>query len=125
EALGLGFGVPVVGICSLRGYALPGAAGFAVIGDARSRQFYFARFQGGDLAEGPLLLDQAGALARAGGLPLTGPAPLEAFPQLIPAFPSAAALALRAAALDPADHPPEPLYLKPAHITSCKPAKGG
>jgi len=121
EALGMGFAVPVVGVCSLRGYGFPDHAEFAVVGDARSQQFYFARIRDGELIEGPILLTPAEAVLRVGELPVTGPAPLPEFPQLVPAFPSAARLAEVARTLDPADHPPEPLYLKPAHITPKSP----
>lgn len=123
EALALGFGVPVIGICSLRGYSMD-VPEFAVIGDARSQQFYFAQLQNGDLRDGPRLIAQIDAPKEVGSLPLTGPAPLEAFSQLQPAFPSAVQLAQIAQTLPSIGNPPEPIYLKPAHITSCKPPKG-
>ena len=123
EALAMGLGRPVMGLSSLWGYELA-APDFAVVGDARSQQFYVAHFQNGKLVSGPKLLSEAEAVAQVGSLPVTGPAPLAAFPTLVPGFPSAVQLARVAAERDPAAYPAQPIYLKPAHITSCKPAKG-
>jgi len=117
EALGMGFGVPVVGVCSLAGFAMEDADEFAVIGDARSQQVYFARIRGGKLIEGPELLAPEAAREKMGSLPVTGPAPLAGFPKLVPGFPSAKRLAKAAVSLDPMENPSRPLYLKPAHIT--------
>lgn len=117
QALGMGFGVPVVGGCSLAGFSLDGADEFAVIGDARSEQVYFARIRGGVLIEGPQLLSAEAAREKLGPLAVTGPAPLATFPELIPGFPSAERLARAAVFWDPGANPPTPIYLKPAHIT--------
>lgn len=120
EALGMGFGVPVIGVCSLIGFAVDGADEFAVVGDARSAQVYFARIRSGGLVEGPELLSPEAARERLGSLPVTGPARLAGFGEWVPGFPSAERLAQTALSLDPAANPPQPIYLKPAHITTAK-----
>jgi len=109
-------GVPLIGICSLLGL---GEGAYDATGDARRGHFYYARVRAGRLVEQPLLLDRAGLLAAVEpGMPVFVPAPLDFLPQAITQSPSAARLCRFAATFEPHTEIPEPLYLKPAHITT-------
>lgn len=120
KGLGLALDRPVVGIDSLEALARSAprqGPGLAVV-DARRGQVYARRFEGGVPAgaSGAVRLEDLAA----GTAPawIAGPgAPLlaEAFPEaLIDARlgPDPLALAELAAQLEPAGHPPEPLYLR-------------
>ena len=129
NGLSLALAAPAIGISSLPAFD-PGDAEFAVAGDARRESFFLARIRGGAMANPePKLLTQQGMvddltlLSRAEIPVFTADPPVaERFGARL-AFPSAAILAGRAAALDPLDaarlsgEPLEPIYLRAPHIT--------
>lgn len=121
-AMGQALGVEVVGVCSLDGVAFaadrPWADGFAVLGDARRREVYWARYADGRRRGEPAVnrpVDIAGTLPQhvcGAGAVLHREAldPGSVVDETAP-YPSAAAL-LRLAA-DPAWRlPVRPLYLR-------------
>ena len=109
--------------------AIPGdAGGFWAAGDARGGHYWIACVQEGAFLETPRLIapDAVAALLPARpGFPVLGYAPLGEIPSLRIATPSAVALARLASGRDPvylSALTPEPLYLKPPHITVPKAA---
>ncbi|SFZ84883.1 tRNA threonylcarbamoyladenosine biosynthesis protein TsaB [Devosia enhydra] len=107
RGLGLGLGVPVLGIPTLIAMSLSGpeAGPFTVLIDARRDEAYRQRFSApGVAADGPALLPMTDARA------LVGPhEPVRETP-----FCDISALARFVADADPVAFPPEPLYLRGA-----------
>jgi tRNA threonylcarbamoyl adenosine modification protein YeaZ len=97
---------------------------FWALGDARGGHYWVARIQDGGFTEEPHLLSPAESLAHLASqpdLPVLGSVPLEGFPNLRIGTPSAVRLAILAEKNDPSFHvtgTPEPIYLKPPHITA-------
>lgn len=119
------------GIAAARGAALAGLSSllalddgdYCAAGDARRGQLYFARVSAGSFVEEPRLLDRPGQLRElTGGSRLFVPAVLEAFPEAEVRMPSAARLAALGRNAPVPRNIPEPLYLKPAFITTPKDA---
>jgi tRNA threonylcarbamoyl adenosine modification protein YeaZ len=122
RVLASSLGIPADGICSLdiiAAEALASAGGreFLVATDARRREVYWARYEAsGRRAEGPGVDGPSGLPA---GLPVAGEGAV-LYPELTstpigPLYPSAAQLAVLAAARIAAGQPPEPpepLYLR-------------
>jgi tRNA threonylcarbamoyl adenosine modification protein YeaZ len=107
--------------------SLPGSEeGCWVIGDARGGHLWVACVQQGAFLEEPSLIaprDILDHLAKRPDLTVLGPASLAEIPSLRISTPSAAQLARLAHRCDPvylSDLTPEPLYLKPPHITAPK-----
>lgn len=122
SALAAGWGiatareVPFVGVSTLLGL---GEGNYSAAGDARRGQFYFARVRDGAFADEPILLERDELLARIGvDEPLYAPAEMEFLPQAIIRFPDTERLAVIGAGMKSASGCPEPLYLKPPHITT-------
>jgi tRNA threonylcarbamoyl adenosine modification protein YeaZ len=125
RGLALATGKPAIGVGTLDALAAavpaPGNPPVAAAIDARRGEVYVQRFDGQPST--PRLLSHAGAAVLAGPAPviLTGTGAALLAP-LIPGaalssaspFPDAAMVARLAATLDPASHPPEPLYLRTA-----------
>jgi tRNA threonylcarbamoyl adenosine modification protein YeaZ len=125
RALATALGLPLHAVPSPLG--LPGPeGGFWAAGDARGGHLWIARVGEGGILAKPLLIapsDAPGYLAERPGLPVFGAAPLASIPMLRIATPSAAVLARLAHRCDPvylSPLTPEPLYLKPPHITAPK-----
>lgn len=107
--------------------ALPGpAGGFWAAGDARGGHLWIACVKEEAFLEEPVLLapgDLPRLLSTRPEFPVLGSTPLGEIPSLRIATPSAAALARLAHRHDPvylSTLTPEPLYLKPPHITAPK-----
>ncbi len=106
--------------------ALPGPeTGFWAIGDARGGHYWIASVREGAFLQEPRLLapaEIAQELLSHPDFPLLGTAPLVGLEQLIQMTPDAGRLAILAEKADPfssvATTTPEPLYLKPPHITT-------
>ena len=118
-------GIPLHGIPSP--LALPGPdSGFWAVGDARGGHYWIACVRDGAFLELPRLLSPQEAVAHAAtrpDLPVLADARLAGFEILTVATPCAARLAMLAEKNDPlylVSLTPEPLYLKPPHITSPK-----
>lgn len=121
-------GIPVTGISSLLGLA---EGNYLAVGDARRGQFYFARVSEGSFEEEPALFSQTEILQKIGPRECAGadnavgevewpifvPEPMGFLSQAVVRGPQAARLARRASCFVPNADFPEPLYLKPAHIT--------
>jgi tRNA threonylcarbamoyladenosine biosynthesis protein TsaB len=123
RAIATALDLPLYSIPSPLG--LPGTDdGFWAAGDARGGQYWLARIQGGSFAEEPFLLppDEVNRhLAIHAKLPVLGFAPLQGVASLEIATPSAVRLAILVKKDDPSflvSGTPEPIYLKPPHITS-------
>ena len=107
--------VPVRGVCSLDIVAagVIGQARFAVATDARRREVYWARYEGGRRTAGPAAVSPAEV---ATALPVAGAGPRlypDAFPNPVPPeFPSAGTLASAIAAGTVDVLAPDPLYLR-------------
>jgi len=104
--------------------ALPGPTeGFWSAGDARGGHYWLARVKEGAFLEEPTLFSPAEAidhLRTCPGLPVLAAAHLEGITPIVAATPCAARLAMLAETHDGstvASGTPEPLYLKPPHIT--------
>lgn len=118
RTLGLVLDVPVYGVCTLDVLAAQAAAGgldgpFVVATDARRKEVYLARYEGGRRVEGPLV-DKPAVLATE--LPAVGEGAViypEAFPNAVgPERPGAAWLARLVADRGAELLDPEPLYLR-------------
>lgn len=108
---------------------IPGPAeGFWATGDARGGQLWVACVKEGAFLEEPILIcpeDVTHHFATRPDFPVLGSTPLGEIPSLRVVTPSALALAGLAHRLDPvylSTGTPEPLYLKPPHITVSKAA---
>ena len=97
--------------------------GFWALGDARGGHYWIARMQLGVFVEEPRLLSPAETqshLHSHANLPVLGSAALPKIESLVIATPSAVRLAILAEKNDPSflvSGTPEPIYLKPPHIT--------
>ena len=104
--------------------ALPlDAPEFLAAGDARGGSFWAARISGDAFLREPSLISPAELallLEQDPSLPITGPSDLPGIPGLRASTPDAVRLAIVARSNDPfyvCTSTPEPLYLKPPHIT--------
>lgn len=108
RALALSLGKPCVGVSTLEALALeddeegPRAALIETPGAS-----YFARYEDGVAAIAPRAIERGEHEALLSGARLKGPAVTV----------NTAALATRAARLDPARYPPDPAYLRAPHVT--------
>lgn len=114
--ISLSHGVPLVGLSSLLALS---EGRFRAVGDARSGQFYFARVEGSNFLQEPILLHLPELLAVAGEEEgeIFAAGPLEEVPHARVKAPSAFLLGKLGAKIQPGTSVPEPIYLKPAHIT--------
>lgn len=117
-------GLPLHAIPSPLSIGVPNPE-FWTVGDARGGHYWVARVAGETFAEEPALLPPEDAIARVGSrtLPVFSAACLAGFDGIVIATPSAARLAMLAQKNDPSylvSLTPEPLYLKPPHITAPK-----
>ena len=121
RAMATALGIPLYGVPSPLGTPGPDS-GFLVVGDARGGHSWIAGVSGGILSEVPLLVPQdqlPGILASRADLPCLSASPMEGIVSEI-TTPDAAHLAmaaLNAGSLYRCHGTPEPLYLKPPHIT--------
>lgn len=134
SALAVGWGiararqVPFRGISSLLALA---DGEYLAVGDARRGQFYGAWVREGEFLEPPVLRDREALQAWLEKLPDVAvyvPAEVEFLPKAVVATASSVRLALLAEEREPDRTLPEPLYLKPAHITTSRgenPTGGG
>lgn len=107
--------------------ALPGPdSGFWAVGDARGGHYWIACVRGGAFLEEPRLLSPQEAIVHAStrpDLPILGGARLAGIETITVTTPCAARLAMLSKKNGPlylVSLTPEPLYLKPPHITSPK-----
>ena len=96
--------------------------GFWAAGDARGGHYWLAAIKEGNFLENPVLFSPQKALEHfetRPGFPILSSSPLDGIEALIIAFPQAVRLAMMAEIGEPcgATETPEPLYLKPPHIT--------
>jgi tRNA threonylcarbamoyl adenosine modification protein YeaZ len=119
RAFATALGIPLLALPSP--LALPGPdSGFWAAGDARGGHYWIACVAGGAFLEEPRLLlpdDVATHLQGRPEFPILGASPLRGLERLLPATPDAGRLAILAKRADPITGTPEPLYLKPPHIT--------
>lgn len=125
RAFATALGVPLHAIPSP--LALPGPdSGFWAVGDARGGHCWIACVREGAFLEEPRLLSPEETITHAAtrpDLPILSGTRLAGFETLTMATPCAARLAMLAQKNDPlylSPSTPEPLYLKPPHITSPK-----
>ena len=104
---------------------LPGSEErFWAVGDARGGHYWIARIERGAFVESPHLLSPAETLNHLSSyadLPVLGSTPLPGLDRLEIMTPCALRLAILAEKNDPSFHvpgTPEPIYLKPPHITA-------
>lgn len=127
RAFATALSIPLHAVPSSLGLAGP-SSGFWAAGDARGGHYWIALVQEGVFLEEPRLLSPEEAAARAAvrlDLPVLVSAPLSGFGEAILSFPDAARLAMLAIRGDPsylAILTPEPVYLKPPHITTPRPS---
>jgi len=107
--------------------ALPGPEeGFWVVGDARGGHLWISCVKEGEFLESPLLITPQDALLHLStrpDFPVFGSSPVGEICSITIATPSASSLARLAHRCDPlylSELTPEPLYLKPPHITAPK-----
>ena len=123
QGLGAALGRPVVGVSTLAALARSadgGAGATAAVIDARRGQVYLQLFEAGRPASEPEALSLEDAMARLAGrtLRLAGSgSALVGGDASGPAAPDPGALAALATSLDPATHPPAPLYLRAPDAT--------
>ena len=123
QGLGAALGLPVVGISTLAALARSADAGqgrTAAVIDARRGQVYLQTFDNGEPASEPeaLNLDEARARLPDGGWRIVGSgAALVGGAASDITTPDPKALADLTATLDPATHPPRPLYLRAPDAT--------
>lgn len=123
RAIATGLRIPLHALPSPLGWPGP-ESGFWAVGDARGGHYWLAAVQKEAFLEEPVLLsphDVALSLAGRPDFPILSPGPLPGIMDIRTTTPSAARLALLAKKLDPlflAQGTPEPLYLKPPHITA-------
>jgi tRNA threonylcarbamoyladenosine biosynthesis protein TsaB len=102
--------------------SLPGpASGFWALGDARGGHYWVACVQGDAFLESPRLItpqDVLAHLATHPGFPALSATSLPDIESTVLATPDAVRLALLFQKSDPCELTPEPMYLKPPHITT-------
>lgn len=118
--LRVGLGAELVGIPSALGFAAPE---YVFAGNARRGECFFTRIKDARCSDGPRLVPPEAVLSLAAGVPvfLAGPVPAIGGGEV--RAPDAVVLARLAAAgrgIVRAD-PPEPIYLRPPHITTPRP----
>lgn len=109
--MGEALGVPAAGVCSLDGLGLRVGDG-VVVTDARRREVFAARYEGGRRVEGPVVLPPGDVAGRWPGLRVLGPA-VERYPDLGEFAVLDAADLLRV----PADLEVKPVYLRAPDAT--------
>lgn len=108
RALALSLGKPCIGVSTLEALALaPGEDGLRAAAIETPGAAYFALYENGAALVAPQPAEHGAYEALARGAMLTGPGALV----------DAAALARRAAHLDPARYKPDPTYLRAPHVT--------
>ncbi|MFZ4387106.1 MAG: tRNA (adenosine(37)-N6)-threonylcarbamoyltransferase complex dimerization subunit type 1 TsaB [Chthoniobacterales bacterium] len=118
-------GIPLHAIPSPLALAGPDS-GFWALGDARGGHYWIARVSEGAFLEEPALLspqETAIHLQNHPDLPILSATPLAGIEGIVIVTPSAVRLAILAKRGDPSSFvpgTPEPLYLKPPHITAPK-----
>jgi tRNA threonylcarbamoyl adenosine modification protein YeaZ len=122
--LSVATGARLLGLPSILGFSTPDAT-YRAIGDARRNSYYFAQITNRECVSGPMLLspeELASRLAQDGS-PVFASAPIEAFPQVQIAYPSAELLTRLAAEGRGivSEEAIEPIYLRDPHITLPKP----
>jgi len=123
QGLGAALGLPVVGMSTLEALARSadgGQGATAAVIDARRGQVYLQRFANGVAASEPKALSLEDAKARLAGRSwrVAGSgAALVGGEVSMQTAPDPAALAALTASLDPATHPPRPLYLRAPDAT--------
>jgi tRNA threonylcarbamoyladenosine biosynthesis protein TsaB len=108
RALALALGKPCIGVSTLEALALEdgeGGARAALVETPGAS--YFARYENGAATVAPRNIERGEQEGLVAGALLKGPG----------ASVNAAALAARAAKLDPALYPPDPTYLRAPHVT--------
>lgn len=102
--------------------ALPGPdSGFWAVGDARGGHYWISSISHGAFLQEPRLLtpaEIARELQNHPDFPILSASPLAGLEHLTLATPDAGRLAILAEKADPCVATPEPLYLKPPHITT-------
>jgi tRNA threonylcarbamoyl adenosine modification protein YeaZ len=123
RALATGLKIPLHALPSPLGWPGPDS-GFWAVGDARGGHYWVAAVQNEAMLGEPLLLtpnDTLAHLRTLPGFPTLANGPLAGIENIMAATPSSARLAILAKKLDPlflTSGTPEPLYLKPPHITA-------
>lgn len=108
RALALSLGKPCIGVSTLEALALEHGEDGARAGLVETPgASYFARYENGAAIVAPRNIERGEHEALVGDARLEGPAVTV----------NAAALAVRAAKLDPALYPPDPTYLRAPHVT--------
>lgn len=108
RALALALGKPCIGVSTLEALALEeGEEGARAALIETPGATYFARYENGAAAIAPRNIERGAHEALLSGAVLFGPGVTV----------NAAALATRAARLDPALYPPDPTYLRAPHVT--------
>lgn len=109
--------------------ALPGPeSGFWALGDARGGHYWIACIQDGVFLESPRLISPSEIMARLQifpTFPVLSSTTLNGIENLQIATPDAGRLAILSKRADPIMGTPEPLYLKPPHITPSRTAVSG
>ena len=113
-------GIPLLALPSA--LALPGPdSGFWALGDARGGHYWITCVKEGVFLEEPVLLSPAETAAKLltrPGFPVLATASLAGIDLFQQVTPDAVRLAILAKKSDPIAGTPEPLYLKPPHITA-------
>jgi len=108
--------IPLVGLSSLLGLD---EGEYCAVGDARRGQYYFARIANGHFTHEPCLVEADELVSAVSSTArVYAPSPIDLLPQAEIRHSSASRLGRLAALLQPQATIPEPLYLKPAHITT-------
>lgn len=96
-----------------------GGAAFDFVGDARGGQFHFTSVEAGAVVDGPrLILPEAlEALLELAQRPVFAAESIDRFPDILCRPPTGPGLIRAGAGARPVPGVPEPLYLKPPHIT--------
>ncbi|MEI6322093.1 MAG: tRNA (adenosine(37)-N6)-threonylcarbamoyltransferase complex dimerization subunit type 1 TsaB [bacterium] len=120
RALATALNIPLFSLPSPLALSGP-ASGFWAVGDARGGHYWIASVKDGTFLQPPCLLTpfETVTLAQSNpSFPIYSSSPLPEFDHLILATPDAARLAILSEKADPCPATPEPLYLKPPHITA-------
>lgn len=120
RALATALDIPLFALASPLAFPSPDPS-FWAVGDARGGHYWIARIAEGVFLQAPMLLpppDTVALLATRPELSVLGSTPLPEIDRLIIATPDAGRLAMLTKKVDPCVGTPEPLYLKPPHITA-------